>query len=321
MNSPAAVIHGVPPVVMSTDFDLSLVPDPATPIGSPEFLATAGHAELVLPTAVYNALVDFAEHGNATGALLVHNMPVGAVPATPAHPTATTNKDRVSEFVLLTVARCLGEPVGYRPEHGGDVVQNILPVAGAATSQVSTSSSVVLAFHTELAFHPHKPRFLLLLCLTGDSAASTTLSSISAVLPVLSDRTREILSQPRFHTRPDRSFLAPGALGEYGPPMAVLSGTADLPTLTFDADLMVGIDDEAAAALRELGRAIEATVVSLTLARGDLLVVDNHAAVHGRSPFAARFDGTDRWIQRTSVVSDLSASANDRVGRVIVTEF
>ena len=44
-------------------------------------------------------------------------------------------------------------------------------------------------------------------------------------------------------------------------------------------------------------------------------------AVHGRTPFEPRFDGTDRWLQRTFVVSDLAPSAAERRGRVIVTQF
>ena len=44
-------------------------------------------------------------------------------------------------------------------------------------------------------------------------------------------------------------------------------------------------------------------------------------AVHGRSSFPARFDGTDRWLQRAFVVADLAPSAAERQGRVITTRF
>ena len=43
-------------------------------------------------------------------------------------------------MALLAVACRLGEPVGYEPEHGGDLVQDIVPVATALDRQVSTSS-------------------------------------------------------------------------------------------------------------------------------------------------------------------------------------
>ena len=62
-----------------------------------------------------------------SGALLLRGMPVGDLPATPSTPTTPADKDHVSEFTLLTVARRLGQPVGYGPEHGGDIVQNIVP--------------------------------------------------------------------------------------------------------------------------------------------------------------------------------------------------
>jgi hypothetical protein len=58
----------------------------------------------------------------------------------------------------------------------------------------------------------------------------------------------------------------------------------------------------------------------VVLEAGDLLVLDNTLVVHGRSPFPARFDGTDRWLQRAFVVADLDAIA-DRDGSVITTTF
>jgi len=90
------------------------------------------------------------------------------------------------------------------------------------------------------AFHPHKPRYLLLLCLRGDPEARTLLCSVDDVLPHLDDETIAILRQARFRTRPDESFLEPGTIGELGAPLAVLDGDE----FTYDEDLMVGIDDE-----------------------------------------------------------------------------
>ena len=53
---------------------------------------------------------------------------------------------------------------------------------------------------------------------------------------------------------------------------------------------------------------------------GDLLIVDNRRAVHGRSQFTPRYDGFDRWLQRMSVVRDPIASVSDRRGGVCVIE-
>ena len=314
----AGPLHATPPVVVHTGdlFAVAPIVDPC----SAAFVTAAGHAGRLVPATVHDALVDFADQPHHSGALLLRGMPVGQLPGTPVHPTAPVGKDHTSEFTLLAVARLLGQPVGYEPEHGGDIVQNIVPVQGSADRQVSTSSKVELMFHTEAAFHPHRPRYLLLLCLRGDPSAVTTLSSIHEVLPHLRVEVQQILFEPRFRTAVDESYLH-GRANLLGAPRAVLTGDRRLPTMVFDADLMVGTDAAADQALQALSDAVAAFSTGVVLEPGDLLVVDNAVAVHGRSPFAPRFDGTDRWLQRAFVVSDLRPSAGQRTGRIITTVF
>ena len=55
------------------------------------------------------------------------------------------------------------------------------------------------------------------------------------------------------------------------------------------------------AAYHRLGGELERVAVAVTLQAGDVLVIDNDVAVHGREPFRARYDGTDRWLKRVSV--------------------
>jgi L-asparagine oxygenase len=317
--------HRTPPVIMVDTFpDTVSAYQADVQVLSEGLVQRAGYRTRSLPEHLFNALADFSVDAGNTGALLLRGVDIGQLPATPVTPGAAVHsgKDLTSEFNLLTVARALGQPVGYLPEHGGDVVQNIVPVQASANRQVSTSSKVQLMFHTEAAFHPHRPRYLLLLCLRGDASASTTLSSIREVAPLLDPAVVDVLFQPRFRTAPDESYLrTPNATRILGAPMAVLGGSRQAPTLVFDADLMVGIDDEATAALQVLSGAVAAHHTSVVLEPGDLLVIDNTVAVHGRSPFTPRFDGTDRWLQRTFVVSDLAPSAADRVGRIIATQF
>jgi L-asparagine oxygenase len=310
--------HAMPEIIDAPKWLLDGIPD--LPIGHPDFVRAAAHAARTLPAVVHDALVDFVDAVPQAGAIVLRGMPVGELPLTPPSPTASTVKDRISEFVLLTVARRLGQPVGYLPEHGGDLVQNLVPIAGNADRQVSTSSKVELMFHTEAAFHPHRPRYLLLLCLRGDPAALTTLSSVFEVLPHLPTSLVDTLFQPRFRTAVDESYLH-GRTNQLSAPMSVLRGDRARPSMVFDADLMVGVDAEADDALRALGAAVSSHQVGLALQAGDLLVVDNDVAVHGRSPYEPRFDGYDRWLQRSMAVTDLTPSADERAGRVIVTEF
>lgn len=285
------------------------------------FIAAAAAAPL--PAAAEAAIAELRGGRSRRGAFVLRGVPVGTVGPTPHSPTAPTPKDSTSEASLLAVAGRLGEPVGYLPEHGGDVVQNIVPVRAQARRQTSTSSGVTLAFHTETAFHPHRPSFLVLLCVRGDPSAATTLCDVDDLIEVLPREVCDVLAEPRFGTRADESFGGgPGA--PLGPPMAVLNrqlGPDGPRTLVYDEELTEGRDPAARAALDRLRTAVHEVRSSLVLEEGDLLAVDNRRCVHGRSPFRPRFDGTDRWLQRAFVVDDLASSASERVGRIITTSF
>ena len=256
--------------------------------------------------------------GTQAGAVLVKGLDVGAPPPTPTVMLAP-NGDSQSERVLLHAAQSFGTAVGYIQEHGGQVVQNIYPLRDSVGQQISTSSNVQLAFHTETAFHPHKARYLLLLCLRGDRGAATTLCSYGAVEPHLSAETRCTLAEPRFRIGVDLSF-GRGDGWTTGPVPIVTDGHGSHTSFTYDGELTVGLDPGANAALAELAETIAAAHTSLVLEAGDLLIIDNHRAAHGRSPFRARFDGTDRWLQRTFVVESVEAIV-DRRDHIITTEF
>jgi L-asparagine oxygenase len=305
------------PVVDASDW--MGAPAPVDELGE-ALVHAAALASRHLPIAVDDALLRFAVTPPRSGALLIRNAPIGDLPPTPPTPETPVAKDFSTELTLLTIARCLGQPVGYVPEHGGRIVQNIVPTQTDANSQTSTSSRSSLMFHTETAFHPHRPRYLLLLCLRGDPSAHTTLASVHDIMDRLPDDIVDVMFEPRFRTAVDASFLA-GRPNELGPARPLVTGTRSEPTFVFDADLTVGTDAIADDVLTAVRSAIADVETSVVLEPGDLLVVDNNVAVHGRSPFSARLDGTARWLQRSFVVSDLAPSAADRDGRVITTEF
>ena len=269
---------------------------------------------------LYRTIKNFARKPSKAGALLVRGCPVGDLPSTPSTPHAKTGKDNVSEFSLLTVSKLLGHPVGYKPEHGGSLVQNVVPTRSRQTEQISTSSKVDLYFHVEAAFHPHLPRWLALLCLKGDPLAKTTLVSVHDIKGMLSEDVLEKLSLKEFKTGVDTSYTAETSKA-LSSEHSVLSGSPENPRILWDWELTVGTTQSATDALSELKRAASAAQASIVLKQGDLLLLDNTLVVHGRSPFSPRFDGTDRWLQRSLIVSSLDMPLDNLVDGVVSTEF
>jgi len=86
--------------------------------------------------------------------------------------------------------------------------------------------------------------------------------------------------------------------------VAVLTGPESAPEIVYDTHHIAPIDDAdtaAAAALRALHTCLDEIHMSHVMTRGDLLIFDNKRVVHARTPFTARFDGTDRWLLRILV--------------------
>ena len=239
---------------------------------------------------------------------IVAPTPVAADPNLDACPAATR--------VLLSFADDIGRAVGYDREQSGRLIQDIFPVRASERAQVSTSSKVMLGSHTETAFHPHKPRYVVLLCLRGDAQAATTYADVDEMIPHLSAEALEVLQTNEFVTTIDPSFMTngePDAQVAVTPLTKKHSGWV----LVYDELLMSGTTNRTEKALAELHAAVKRATKHVVLDDGDLLVIDNDRAVHGRTPFTPRYDGTDRWLKRALVVTSLPT--NDVVGRVIQT--
>ena len=278
---------------------------------SEEFLRQAVLAAADLPAALGSALDSFRSHGNREGYLLLRRLPLAA--------------RRNAEAHLALVGSRLGHLVGYLQEKNGALFHDIVPERDQENEQSAASSRVVLALHTERCFHPHLPSHVLLLCLRPDPGgkAHTEIASVRRMLPLLPARHRPTLFQPLFRTGIDYSFGNVSTEKANGPVMSVLYGDRKDPGLRFDLDLMAGLNERAHAALAAVKRAAQRACIGVRLAAGDLLIIDNRRAVHGRGAFSARYDGRDRWLKRVYLVSDLDAIGADRRPgeRVIRTQF
>ncbi|WP_159043340.1 TauD/TfdA family dioxygenase [Streptomyces sp. NBRC 110028] len=287
------------------------------PLDVPELLAEIEVAARWLPPRMARALSHFRRAGNPHGTLIVRNVPLDdTLPPTPAGGVAPDwSRLPLATLAQLAAVSWLGDVIAYADEKGGRLVQDVTPVRGDEARQ-ENSGSVMLEMHTEDGFHPFKPDFLTLLCLRADHErrACTTSGAIGRALPLLSAECVSALREPSFRIRHSSSFGHTGDdAGAVSPPLPVLSGPDAAPELVADFHAMEPLDDAAARAFGELHDAMCAVLVGTVLEAGDLIVIDNRSAVHGRTGFTPRYDGHDRWLRRCFAVADLRRSRGVRV--------
>lgn len=239
-----------------------------------------------IPPRLQDAIARFVSTGNDLGFLLVRGLPIDALDGL----RKTTS---ISEEVLIAAAACVGTPFGYEGQREGAVVQDLWPVREHTAMQIGTGSCE-LQWHIDDAHAPVPPDYVAILCLRGDPGAVTLVSRVddSALAPEV--RTR--LSQPAFTIRADSSHPEDAGAAE---DVAVLSEDG----LRYDPLFTTCASDEHKSALEQLGRQVNARAVGVVLDRGDLLLIDNRRAVHARTAFVPRFDDTDRWVQRTAILT------------------
>lgn len=291
----------------------------------PAFYDQDHAAEQLLPAGLLRFLHTYRRAGDQA-ACLVHGFPLddAALGPTPGHwrEAIRSRAAREQELWLAMCGLALGDPFGWVTLQEGRIIQNILPIRGDEQRQSGYGSESMLEFHTEDGFHPDRCDYLLLFGLRNPDRVPTIVSSVSDVR--LDAKDRATLAEDRYCIVPDSEHIrqlemdAPDHpalaklrdMAEHPVPTAVLFGDRLSPCLRIDRPFMhvrPG-DTEAEAALDRLMAELLRVQRDVAVAPGSLLIVDNYKAVHGRRPFAARYDGTDRWLKKLTVSRNLRRS-------------
>jgi len=309
----------------------------------PDFLRDVAFHAQSLPADLRAGLLDF-KLNEREPVCVVSGYPVDdeAIGRTPRHwqEADIARSGRRENFYLMLCCHVIGDAVAWATEQGGRLIHEVLPIAGNDGGQLGTSTDP-LEWHTEDAFHPQRMDYVALLCLRNQDRVATTYTSVDDL--GLDEETRRVLRRPAFPYQPDEGnradrALAPNETGLVADlirsshqevarmyarpePVPALFGGPSSPYLRvhpyYIADF--GDDTEAAAAFERLKDAITKSLREVVLGPGDLLLIDNFTAVHGRRTIPGRYDGTDRWLKRAFVVRDLRktrhlrVSASDRV--------
>jgi hypothetical protein len=239
------------------------------------------------------------------GALVLRGLQAADMPLGPTPPSWSESPRQATgpwDATLLLIASVMGCPFGWEGQQDGRLVHDIVPSKGHEHEQTGASSSVVLSAHTEDAFHPDRANLLLLACLRNHDAVPTRLASVRHTR--LSAADRALLQRPTLPILPDDSYDEMDAAAASPPPQVatVWDGEGGL-GIRYDPAYtpLEHADAGYRAAYDRLTAELDRVAVDVTLAPGEVLVIDNDVAVHGRRRFRARYDGTDRWLKRVSV--------------------
>jgi Fe(II)/alpha-ketoglutarate-dependent arginine beta-hydroxylase len=309
------------------------------PAGVPleSLLSRAAVLAQELPRRLREVVTGFRLTDRPYGGFVLGGLPVDepALGPTPASYTEPVDRAAVrqAEMTLLLLGSLLGDPFSFITQQRGQLILDVFPVRGHEHEQLGSSSRVTLEWHNEDAFHNARADWSVLLCLRNPYGAATTFAPIDTV--GLPEDVRDVLFQERFTIMPDVShtqgFNAATAGVEDGQQaafgvinqmkteprrIAVLSGDREAPFVRIDPAFMRqdDTDREARDALTAARAAIDEALREVVLAPGELFIIDNLRAVHGRAPFRARYDGTDRWLKRINLTADLRKTAGSRLG-------
>ena len=289
-----------------------------------------------LPRRVRQALMEFKLTEPQDGYLIVSNYPIdeSKIGPTPGHWKRNGSPSTAveEEIFLLLLGSLLGTCIGWSTQQDGRIVHDILPIKEHKGEQLGSGSEQTLWWHTEDAFHPYRGDYLGMACLRNPDRVPTTFATLEGIH--LPDAQWRLLFEPHFTIRPDESHLVKNKSEErkvegelvdaYArieemntapDKIAVLFGDRERPYMRLDPYFMDPVEElpEAQEALDALVKAIDQKLYDLVLEPGDFCLIDNFQGVHGRRPFKARFDGTDRWMKRVNVTRDLRKSRSARL--------
>ena len=303
-----------------------------------DFLNEASLSAHELPRRLRSELLRFKHDENGDGVFVISGLPLDnvAIGPTPIHWKHRASKSATlrEEMLFVLCGSLLGDPFGWATQQNGYLIHEVIPMKKYETAQLGFSSQQYLDWHIEDAFHPFRADYVGLMCLRNPGQTATVIGSVNEI--ALDKDMVERLFEPHFTIRPDESHLMKNMetglqpvdgededlVGSYAAidrmdkapeRIPILFGDPKSPYVRLDPYFMEPADDGGARqAVDTLVGEIEKRLRNLVLEPGEILFIDNFRVVHGRVPFVAKYDGTDRWLKRINITRDLRKSREAR---------
>lgn len=268
-------------------------------INSPDSYAAINHL-LTNELEELKELISLSPTAHATS---IHGLPFPAVHGpTPEKWQKCVGTVRTWRFVLAIIASTVGRPFGWLGQQDGRITTDLVPTRGQENQQVGASSNTTLTLHTEDAFHPRRATHFALFGLRNPKNVGTTLAPIDEAWHLLDKNSQRILTGDGAIITPDSSY----GNYEYTAPIAMTS--------VWKSDAHLGMRFDPAytdknsgtrqwwEAFEKLQRALHAVTYTVPIKPGQMVIINNDKCAHGRVPFLANYDGTDRWMLRINIM-------------------
>ncbi|OTA19597.1 clavaminate synthase [Xenorhabdus beddingii] len=224
--------------------------------------------------------------------------------ATPNHWKDVYNTNSNYDYYCCLMSSLFGDVVGFSDLQEGKLVQEIFPIKKDSDKQLGTGS-VDLLLHTEDTSLDYRADYIGFMCIRNNYRIPTSVSVPD--FAKLSAKTVTLLKKNTFRIFNDRPCLSKEERDENYTICPLLTGDGKETYMRYDPLYLdkAALNTEDLEAVAELEALTEATVFDLVLTPGEIAFIDNYRCAHGRKAYQPRFDGTDRWLKRTQILTRL----------------
>lgn len=284
-------------IIINNDYKKQII-DKLSTIGFTNFLDNKrnNHEEIssIIDGELRHLIIKYAQPSLAMPAMIIRGLPIDQfLPATPSSTTGIAFRTFLAELVLLSIVNNLGTPIGFKSENNGAIIHNVSPKKDKLDTKSSSGSKEPMGMHSDFAFSDNRPDWLILMCLRNNDNIPTSISIVNEICEQLTLEEIEVLKSPKFMIFPPDSSSARDPKVD-----SILSIINNNFISRFNKDKCMGTDDISNAALTKFASIAEAQGLDIYLNPGDVLIFNNKLVLHSRQSFEARYDGSDRWLQR-----------------------
>ncbi|WP_088889847.1 TauD/TfdA family dioxygenase [Leptolyngbya ohadii] len=278
-------------------------------IGLEELLSKCFVLSHRLPERIKQFVYDFKTTEHSPGILIRHPEPPFDVAFTPeflvTHRRETVTRDEVLHILYATL---VGYVIAWNSIQNGNLVNHVLPIRSHENKLLSSGSANKFELHTEDAFHPYAEEFLSLLCMRNPYKVSTDIAFLGDV--ELPEDVKELLFQPQFVIGANLAHT----VNQPKDRRSILFGNRESPYFRLNLNMlnMDLLEQSAKDALDFFINGLKEVEQSVVLGAGDVLFLDNFRTAHGRPPYLPAYDGSDRWLKRLYITTDLRKSRDLR---------